>query len=57
MLVWRRDGVLIMKDRLATVAIWTGAFMALAALAAVIVYVVVKGAPIVFAHFPQFLVM
>jgi phosphate transport system permease protein len=56
-LVWRRDGVLIMKDRLATVAIWTGALIALVALAAVILYVLVKGAPTVFAHFPQFLVL
>ena len=56
-LVWRRDGVLIMKDRLATVAIWTGALIALVALAAVILYVLVKGAPTVFSHFPQFLVL
>jgi phosphate transport system permease protein len=55
-LVWRRHGVLIMKDRLATVAIWTGAVIALVALAAVVVYVAVKGAPVVFAHFPRFLV-
>ena len=56
-LVWRRNGVLIMKDRLATVSIWTGAVIALAALAAVIFYVVVKGGPVVFAHFPRFLVL
>jgi phosphate transport system permease protein len=56
-LVWRRDGVLIMKDRLATVAIWAGAIIALVALAAVILYVLVKGAPVVFAHFPRFLVL
>jgi len=56
-LVWRRNGVLIMKDRLATVSIWTGAIIALAALAAVIFYVVVKGGPVVFAHFPRFLVL
>ena len=55
-LVWRRHGVLIMKDRLATVAIWTGAVIALVALLAVVVYVVVKGAPVVFADFPRFLV-
>jgi phosphate transport system permease protein len=55
-LVWRRDGVLIMKDRLATVAVWTGAVIALVALLAVVFYVVVKGAPVVFANFPRFLV-
>ena len=31
-LVWRRHGVLTMKDRLATAAIWTGAVIALIAL-------------------------
>jgi phosphate transport system permease protein len=55
-LVWRRDGVLLMKERLATVSIWTGAVIALVALLAVVFYVVAKGAPVVFAHFPQFLV-
>ena len=56
-LVWRRDGILIMKDRLATVAIWTGAVIALVALAAVILYVLVKGFPVVVDHFPRFLVL
>jgi phosphate transport system permease protein len=56
-LVWRRNGILIMKDRLATVAIWSGAIIALIALASVILYVFVKGAPIVFAHFPRFLIL
>jgi phosphate transport system permease protein len=46
-LVWRRHGVLLMKDRLATVAIWSGAVVALIALAAVVLYVAVKGWPIV----------
>jgi len=41
-LVWRRNGILIMKDRLATVAIWSGAIIALIALASVILYVFVK---------------
>ena len=56
-LVWRRNGILIMKDRLATVAIWTGAVIALVALAAVILYVLVKGFPVVVDHFPRFLVL
>jgi phosphate transport system permease protein len=55
-LVWRRDGILLMKERLATVAIWTGAVIALVALLGVVAYVVAKGAPVVFASFPQFLV-
>ena len=55
-LVWRRAGVLLMKDRLATVAVWTGAVVALVALLAVVFYVVAKGAPVVFANFPHFLI-
>jgi len=53
---WRLYGVLQMKDRLATVAVWTGAVIALVALLAVVFYVVVKGAPVVFADFPQFII-
>ena len=56
-LVWRRHGVLLTKDRLATVAIWTGGIIALIALASVVWTVIVKGGPIVFAHFPRFLVI
>jgi phosphate transport system permease protein len=52
---WRLYGVLIMKDRLATVAIWTGALVAFAALAAVISYVIIKGFSAVFSDFPHFL--
>jgi phosphate transport system permease protein len=48
-------GVLIMKDRLATVAVWAGSLTALIALVAVIGFVVFKGAPVVFARFPHFL--
>lgn len=55
-LVWRRAGVLLMKDRLATVAIWTGAIIALVALLAVVFYVAAKGGPVVFANFPHFLI-
>jgi phosphate transport system permease protein len=55
-LVWRRHGILSMKDHLATVAIWTGAVIALVALLAVVFYVVAKGAPVVFQDFPRFLV-
>jgi phosphate transport system permease protein len=55
-LVWRRHGILLMKDRLATVAIWTGGLIALIALASVVWTVIVKGGPIVFAHFPRFLI-
>jgi len=52
---WRQHGVLQMKDRLATIAVWSGAVAALVVLTAVIAYVAVKGAPVVFSHFPQFL--
>jgi phosphate transport system permease protein len=53
-LCWRLHGVLAMKDRLATVAIWAGALTALIPLVAVIVFVVVQGAPVAFAAFPHF---
>lgn len=56
-LVWRRHGILLMKDRLATVAIWTGALIALVALTSVVWTVLRRGGPIVFAHFPRFLVI
>ena len=49
-------GVLIAKDRLATVAIWSGALIAFATLAAVIGYVILKGFSAVFGGFPHFLV-
>ncbi len=55
-LLWRRHGILQMKDRLATVAVSSGAVIALVALLAVVFYVVAKGAPVVFAHFPTFLI-
>jgi phosphate transport system permease protein len=48
-------GSLIAKDRVATVAIWAGAIVALIALAGVIGYVILKGFTAVFTHFPHFL--
>ena len=46
---------MIAKDRMATVAIWAGALVALAALAAVILYVIFKGLSAVVSDFPHFL--
>jgi phosphate transport system permease protein len=51
---WQLYGALAMKDRLATVTIWTGALSALIPLVGVIAYVVIKGAAVVFAQFPHF---
>ncbi len=51
---WRKYGVLATKDRLATLGIWTGALLAFIPLVAVIVYVIIKGASVVLAHFPHF---
>jgi phosphate transport system permease protein len=56
-LLWRQHGILQMKDRLATVAVWTGAAIALVALASVILFVIVEGGPIVFRSFPHFLTL
>lgn len=56
LICWLRYGVLAMKDRLATVAIWSGAIAAFIPLAAVILYVMFKGASVAFASFPHFFV-
>jgi phosphate transport system permease protein len=55
-LCWLLHGVLAMKDRLATLAIWSGALIAFVPLIAVIYYVIHKGLPVVAAHFPNFFV-
>lgn len=53
---WRLHGVFVMKDRLATMAVWTGAGVALVPLIAVILFVVFKGGSVVLAAFPSFFV-
>jgi len=53
-LCWQLHGVLAMKDRLATVGMWSCALAALIPLAAVLVYVAIKGLPVAMAHFPHF---
>ena len=53
---WRLYGVLPMKDRLATLAIWTGALAAVIPLVGVILYVLFKGFAVVLAHFPHFFI-
>ena len=50
----RLHGTLAAKDRLATVAVWSCSLAALVPLVAVIGYVVLKGAPVAFRHFPRF---
>jgi phosphate transport system permease protein len=45
-----------MKDLLATVVVWTGATIALIALLAVVLFVIIKGGPVVLSHFPRFLI-
>ena len=50
----RNHGMLLTKDRLATLAMWTGAFIALVPLVAVIGYVIWKGASVALADFPHF---
>jgi phosphate transport system permease protein len=56
LLCWRLHGVLAMKDRLATVTIWSGALIAFVPLIGVIAYVCFKGIPVVWASFPSFLI-
>ena len=55
-LVRIRHGVLIAKDRLATMGIWAGAAIAFFILAAVISYVLIKGFTAVFGGFPHFFI-
>lgn len=54
-LCWRLYGILIAKDRMATLAIWSGALVAMFALFAVLYYVFVRGVVAVFDDFPHFL--
>ncbi len=51
---WRAHGMLVMKDRLATVAVWMGGVIAMVPLVAVIGYVVLKGFSVAMADFPHF---
>jgi phosphate transport system permease protein len=51
---WRLHGVLVMKDRLATLAVWAGALGALIPLILVVSFVVIKGGAVVIARFPHF---
>jgi phosphate transport system permease protein len=51
-----QHGARIAKDRLATVVIWVGAAVALFPLLEIIINVIIQGVPVVFGHFPAFLV-
>lgn len=53
-LCWRLHGVLYMKDRLALVTVWSVSLAALVPLVSVILFVIIKGAPVALADFPHF---
>jgi phosphate transport system permease protein len=53
-LCWQLHGALVMKDRLATVGMWSCALAALIPLLDVLAYVAFKGLPVAMAHFPHF---
>lgn len=53
---WRAHGIIVMKDRLASVAVWIGALLAMIPLGAVIGYVIVKGFSVAMGDFPHFFV-
>jgi phosphate transport system permease protein len=55
-LTYALHGPLVAKDRLATVCIWMGASIALFPLGQILYKVTSEGAPVVFDHFPAFLV-
>jgi phosphate transport system permease protein len=55
-LSWRLHGVLEMKSRLGTVYVWGGGALALIPLVDMVLYIVIRGAPVALSHFPAFLV-
>ncbi len=54
-LSWKLHGVLVMKSRLGSVYVWAGGALALFPLVDMVIFIVVRGAPVVFSHFPSFL--
>ncbi|HML01565.1 MAG TPA: phosphate ABC transporter permease PstA [Acidimicrobiales bacterium] len=50
-----RHGVLVMKDRLGTLFVWAGSAAAMVPLFLIIGWLLVRGLPVVAAHFPHFL--
>ncbi len=56
LLSWRLHGLLVMKSRLGSAYVWAGGALALFPLVDMIVFIVLRGFPVVASHFPAFLV-
>ncbi len=56
LLSWRLHGLLVMKSRLGSAYVWAGGALALFPLVDMVVFIVIRGLPVVAAHFPAFLV-
>lgn len=52
--VRQRHGVIELKDRLATLVVWSGAIVAVTPLVFLVYFVLVRGLPVVFTGFPAF---
>jgi len=56
LLSWWLHGLLVMKSRLGSTYVWAGGALALVPLVDMVVFIVIRGAPVVISHFPSFLV-
>jgi phosphate transport system permease protein len=56
LLSWRLHGVLVMKSRLGSAYVWAGGALALFPLVDMVIFIVIRGGPVVASHFPAFLV-
>ncbi len=56
LLSWRLHGLLVMKSRLGSAYVWAGGLLALVPLVDMVIFIVIRGLPVVAAHFPAFLV-
>ncbi|HMK63843.1 MAG TPA: phosphate ABC transporter permease PstA [Acidimicrobiales bacterium] len=50
-----RHGALVMKNRLGTIFVWSGGLVAMVPLFLIIGWLLVRGAPVVFSHFPHYI--
>ena len=55
-LSWKLHGVLAMKSRMGSAYVWAGGALALFPLVDMVIFIVIRGAPVVFSHFPSFLI-
>jgi phosphate transport system permease protein len=56
LLSWKLHGILVMKNRLGSAYVWAGGALALFPLVDMVIFITIRGAPVVASHFPAFLV-